>query len=639
MIILIPLGGTGERFKNNGYKTPKSLIKIFGKPILYYLLDNLNLENVDFVCIPYNSEYSLFNFEDTVKHNYPNINFKFIKLEQNTDGAAKTINIGLKSLGDIDVPVLCLDGDNFYTTDIISLWDSKNRIFTFEDLNETNIYSYVDIKENTIVTIVEKEKISNNACTGAYGFSSSKQLLKYTQKIIDNKIKQKGEYYTSTVILEMIKDRIVFDNSNINKDNYVCLGTPLQVRYFYNNYPSISCYNNKYNIKPQRYCFDLDNTLVTYPKVVNDYSTVEPITKNITFLKYLKKFGHTIIIHTARRMKTHNGNVGKCLCDIGQITFDTLKKFDIPFDEIYFGKPYADIYIDDLALNCYDNLEKELGFYIDKIEPRQFNTLELNSIQTYKKTSNDLSGEIYYYQNIPIEIKDMFPIFIDYDINNKWYIVEKIQGITLSSLYTNELLTPTTLTHIMNSIHRIQSVKINNKNIDNFNIYSNYASKLKKRYESYDYSIYNNHKETFEMLYNELKYYEDRNYGKCSVIHGDPVMTNILINNLDKVKFIDMRGKLDNNLSIYGDFLYDWAKLYQSLIGYDKILMNKNISHGYEKNMINVFQEYFIKLYSEKYLLFLKMIVKSLLFSLIPIHDNELCIKFYDLINCEYLHI
>lgn len=639
MIILIPLGGTGERFKNNGYKTPKSLIKIFGKPILYYLLDNLNLENVDLVCIPYNSEYSLFNFEDTVKHNYPNINFKFIKLEQNTDGAAKTINIGLKSLGDIDVPVLCLDGDNFYTTDIISLWDSKNRIFTFEDLNETNIYSYVDIKENTIVTIVEKEKISNNACTGAYGFSSSKQLLKYTQKIIDNKIKQKGEYYTSTVILEMIKDRIIFDNSNINKDNYVCLGTPLQVRYFYNNYPSISCYNNKYNIKPQRYCFDLDNTLVTYPKVVNDYSTVEPITKNITFLKYLKKFGHTIIIHTARRMKTHNGNVGKCLCDIGQITFDTLKKFDIPFDEIYFGKPYADIYIDDLALNCYDNLEKELGFYIDKIEPRQFNTLELNSIQTYKKTSNDLSGEIYYYQNIPIEIKDMFPIFIDYDINNKWYIVEKIQGITLSSLYTNELLTPTTLTHIMNSIHRIQSVKINNKNIDNFNIYSNYASKLKKRYESYDYSIYNNHKETFEMLYNELKYYEDGNYGKCSIIHGDTVMTNILINNLDKVKFIDMRGKLDNNLSIYGDFLYDWAKLYQSLIGYDKILMNKNISHGYEKNMISVFQEYFIKLYSEKYLLFLKMIVKSLLFSLIPIHDNELCIKFYDLINCEYLHI
>ena len=43
-------------------------------------------------------------------------------------------------------------------------------------------------------------------------------------------------------------------------------------------------------------------------------------------------------------MKTHNGNVGKILCDIGKITFNTLEKFNIPFDEIYFGKPYADVY-------------------------------------------------------------------------------------------------------------------------------------------------------------------------------------------------------------------------------------------------------------------------------------------------------
>ena len=48
---------------------------------------------------------------------------------------------------------------------------------------------------------------------------------------------------------------------------------------------------------------------------------------------------------------------------IGKITFDTLDKYDIPYDEIYFGKPYADYYIDDLAINCYDELEKKLGFY------------------------------------------------------------------------------------------------------------------------------------------------------------------------------------------------------------------------------------------------------------------------------------
>ena len=43
MIILIPLGGTGERFKNEGYNIPKSLIKVSSKEIIYHLIDNLKI--------------------------------------------------------------------------------------------------------------------------------------------------------------------------------------------------------------------------------------------------------------------------------------------------------------------------------------------------------------------------------------------------------------------------------------------------------------------------------------------------------------------------------------------------------------------------------------------------------------------
>ena len=118
-----------------------------------------------------------------------------------------------------------------------------------------------------------------------------------------------------------------------------------------------------------RICFDLDNTLVTFPRITGDYNTVDPIIKNINYLRYLKSFGHTIIIYTARRMKTHKGNKGKVMADIGKITFDTLEKYSIPYDEIYFGKPQADVYIDDLALNCFDDMEKDLGFYMDTIKP------------------------------------------------------------------------------------------------------------------------------------------------------------------------------------------------------------------------------------------------------------------------------
>lgn len=39
MIIIIPIGGTGQRFKHNGYKKPKALINIFGKPIIIDILN------------------------------------------------------------------------------------------------------------------------------------------------------------------------------------------------------------------------------------------------------------------------------------------------------------------------------------------------------------------------------------------------------------------------------------------------------------------------------------------------------------------------------------------------------------------------------------------------------------------------
>ena len=44
MIIIIPLGGTGQRFKKNGYELPKALIEVDGISILYYLLMNLNFK-------------------------------------------------------------------------------------------------------------------------------------------------------------------------------------------------------------------------------------------------------------------------------------------------------------------------------------------------------------------------------------------------------------------------------------------------------------------------------------------------------------------------------------------------------------------------------------------------------------------
>jgi len=632
MIVLIPLGGTGERFKKHNYSNPKALVNIFGKPILYYLIDCLNASNVDFVYIPYNKEYTQFRLEDKLTKDYPNIKFRFYPLPYNTGGAAETINISLKQLTCEDKPILCLDADNFYTVDIVKLWNSENKVITVNSSNENPIYSYVQMENDRITDIVEKRKISNYACTGAYGFSSYKQLLKYTQVVLDNDIRQNNEYYTSNVIKEMIKDDVKFGMSSIDIGTWHCLGTPTQVKFFYNNHPKISSLDNSQKIKNLRVCFDLDNTLVTFPAIKDDYTTVEPIEHNINFLRYLKSFGHTIIIYSARRMRTHKGNVGKVACDVGKLTFETLEKFDIPFDEIYFGKPYADFYIDDLAVNCFDDLEKSLGFYMDTVKPRDFNNLSEANIELFRKQSDDLSGEIYYYNNIPKEIKDLFPVMMSFDeVGYKSFTVEKIIGLTVTNLFLSELLQPSTLINIMNSIKRIQNCSVINDN--DIDIYENYGKKLESRYNSYDYSRFSGSESVCISLREDLKKYQESKRGKLTVIHGDCVMTNILINNLEKIKFIDMRGKVGSTLTICGDWLYDWAKLYQSLIGYDKILQGKNVSEKYENELLETFKEYFITSYSPEDFENLKMITKSFLFTLIPLHNNSKCLKYYDLLT------
>ena len=634
MIIIIPIGGIGQRFKENGYEKPKALINIYGKPIISYLLDNLNTDNIDYIFIPYNKEYKKYRFEDLLIKNYSKINFRFFCLENNTRGAAETINIGINNLNEErDIPVLCLDSDNFYTCDIISQWNGENCVFSFEDENKNPIYSYVKTNENNeIIDIKEKEKISNSACSGAYGFCSINELKKYTSKIIEENITQKSEFYTSCVIKEMINDSVGFKNKTILQSNFICLGTPLQLKFFYNNYPRKNSFNNEIVIKNKRICFDLDNTLVTFPTIRGDYTSVKPIEKNIKFLKYLKGFGNTIIIYTARRMKTHNGNIGKINADIGKITFETLDNFNIPYDEIYFGKPYADFYIDDLALNCFDDLEKELGYYNNKIEPRDFHTIHMGSVDTIIK-KGDLKGENYYYENIPISLKDMFPLYISG--NNTNITIEKINGLTVTELYLSEILNVNTFTHILNSINRIQTCDIIVD--DEINLYANYASKLINRYKDFDYSLFENSRSIYESLLIKLQDYEEKNKGRKKVIHGDPVFTNIIINNYGKIKFIDMRGKVGDKLTIYGDWLYDWAKIYQSIIGYDEILLSKFVDINYKENIINTFKYYFINKFSEQDFENVKIITKSLLFTLIPLHNNEKCIKYYNLLFSEYL--
>lgn len=627
MNIIIPIGGKGERFKNDGYRFPKPLINIFGKPMILWVLDNLNIQDEDKIFIIYNEELDKYNFREIIKFRYKKHNqLNFINISYYTRGAAETILCGLNQLSpeDLESTTISLDCDTFYKTDIIK--DCKdigsNMIFYFNDQGDKPIYSYIKIQDNLVVEIKEKEKISSNANTGAYCFRTGKILKDYCQKLLSTHLgKDKKEYYVSCIYDLMLKDVESISTKYVDKDNFVCLGTPDQVQSF--------CLKD--SCKPKRFCFDLDNTLVTYPVVEADYSSVEPIQSMIDYVRELKQAGHTIIIYTARRMKTHKGNVGAIVADVGKITMETLEKFDIPYDELYFGKPYADFYIDDLAANPYYDVQKELGFYKKVIEPRSFNSIQMNKEVVIKKSKNgEKLGEINWLEHAPILILDLFPRLISHNDAETEMVMERIDGVPVSLLYINGSMTMDIFNKIMMSMYRIHSCSACDPSEVSYQDF--YSNKIKERFSSFDYSNFFENADGMEAFYSrllmEMNEYEGsirKHYGK--VIHGDPVFTNILIDSKNDIKYIDMRH------NIFGDPLYDYAKIYQSIIGYDFILNDKPMNDSYISEWKNIFENFIVKSFGQQSMNNIKLITKSLLFTLIPLHNNDKCQKYFELIG------
>ena len=210
-----------------------------------------------------------------------------------------------------------------------------------------------------ITAIKEKVKISDWANTGCYCFRDGQQLLKYCAQIIERGETQlsqdmKGEFYTSGVIKAMLDDGERFEALVLDKEAMHVLGTPAQLKDFCRSWPKPTAY---------RVCFDLDNTLFGPPQRSGDYSTCRPIPRAVRMCRHLKTMGHHIILHTARRMRTHGANVGAVVADVGAVTIQSLQDAGIAYDELHFGKPWAQFYIDDCGVNAYADLEKELGYY------------------------------------------------------------------------------------------------------------------------------------------------------------------------------------------------------------------------------------------------------------------------------------
>jgi capsule biosynthesis phosphatase len=125
----------------------------------------------------------------------------------------------------------------------------------------------------------------------------------------------------------------------------------------------------------QTFIIDIDDTILTTPLGENgkyDYDKSAPIPMVIERIRSLKEAGHTIILFTARGMRTFEGNVKKIKAAHEERLVKFMKDHEVPYDDMIFGKPWGPnpVYVDNrnLSLHAFTTSNPEFFENIIKAE-------------------------------------------------------------------------------------------------------------------------------------------------------------------------------------------------------------------------------------------------------------------------------
>ena len=374
------------------------------------------------------------------------------------------------------------------------------------------------------------------------------------------------------------------------------------------NFISYSINNDNTNTN---YSFiSIENDIVTKiekgQKISDNYCCGMYGFKNIdTFNKYAKNI-------LFENLKTSNEF---CFSKIYELIIKNTEKI-VP---VYIKKinPHINIF------SNFDTIENS-NFFNNKVKNNKYNFIEKkNNIIVKKGGLKILKGEIYFYKNIPESLSRYFTSLNNLKINENEFTCEfemgYINAIPLYFLHKNNLITPKIIDNLFTILDEVHNTK-HEITINENNIHNNYFKKLEDRFNKTDY-FFEDSQEVYDKIILDLKkYYSPKIAG---IIHGDFWFSNIMLEYSDNYKLIDMKGQVDNILTLNGDIYYDYGKMYKSILGYGLYLNDCKINDDYLSSL----KKYFLEKCKEKKLNieYLSAVTKSLIFGVFHAIDEVDC--------------
>ncbi len=199
MKLILPSAGKGTRLRPFSLYKPKSLLKIYSKPIIEHLLERIRswveFDEIIIVISPDEFGYRTYEY---LKEIYPKISYK---IQEEPKGLADAIYCGIRDLDDeilIVLPDAIYDGNFSFNEDFIAV----------KSVEDPRRFGIVLIENEYIVELEEKPDIprSNFAIVGIYYLKESQALKQAIEKLYQNNIKTKGEYQLTDALGIMIKE-------------------------------------------------------------------------------------------------------------------------------------------------------------------------------------------------------------------------------------------------------------------------------------------------------------------------------------------------------------------------------------------------------------------------------------------------